>query len=289
MDTARRWITVVVLVLVVGAVAAYFVRNTLVRSALEDASERSLGVATTVASVDLDLLGHSLTVSKYRAANPTGFPEEPFLSVGRGQVEVEGSTVFSDPVRVRRLEIEEVRLGLVQRGKDANYSVVMDHLESARSAGRNDRSSGASLDEEGPAAAAGTGENGPRVVIEEIVVRDVVVEADADFPGAEPLHEEISLGEFRLEDVSSAEGLPLDRVIARLVQGLVDAAVQRGATRLPDRLASRLTDRVEGLPELDEIGSGARAVADSLGESLGERAGEAVSDLIGGSGSDGRR
>ena len=255
MSKKKRTALITLGVLVVITAGAYVLRNQLVRSAVESASERSLGVPTAIARMQVDLLGQSLALSGYRVSNPEGYGDDPFFRIGKGSVEVQGGTVLSDRIRVPQLRLEGVELSLRQRGTDANYRTVLDHVRSMRT--------------------QGTPTEDPTIVdVDEVVIRDLVLAAHLELPGTDPIDERVTIDELRLTGVSTGEGVPLDQLIARVVQATIDRALEQGAAELPEQLASNLGARLDELPDLE-------ALERSATEKAKEAVGDAVGDLLG--------
>lgn len=241
MKRATRNVLIIVPVLLLVAIGGvYLVRNTLVRSAIEEGGSQALGVDTSLSGVDLDLMGQEFSLDGYEVANPEGFGDENFLSLQRGHLEVDGGTILSETIRVPRLELQGIDLSLVQIDRDGNYRSILESVRRAQKPA-SDGDSGAS-------------EEGKKLWIDEIVISDVKVSVRLELADREPTVGSVEIDELVLHDVGGEEGVGVKQLTALITQGLIESTLQASGGELPSLLEAGIRQRLNELPALSSLG-----------------------------------
>ena len=256
------------LVLVALAVGGLFLGlDSAVRAAVEKGGTRALGVPTHLADASLSPFDGELTLGGLEIENPPGFEARPFLALARAHTSVDLASLQSDVIRVETIELEQVELFLQRREGRSNYRVILDHLGG---------------DGEPPADEP-AGEEGPRVRVDRLVIRDVHAEFDLLPIGGELTRASVTIPELVLEDLGNAEGgASVAEITARVVKALLQASLQAGGEVLSPELLVDLKDGLAGLGvRALDLGEGVLGqVEQALGE-VGGKAGEALKDLQG--------
>ena len=101
----KKLILAVVILTVVALLVAYFARNMMVETAVEEGTGYALGVETDLGSAGLELGGGSLELNDLEIDNPEGFEADHFMTLRRGMLDVDAGSILDDEVMVARLTI----------------------------------------------------------------------------------------------------------------------------------------------------------------------------------------
>ena len=234
----------VVLLIIVALVAAYFVRNMLVKKAVEAGSTYALGVQTNLGSANLEISGGSLQLNNLQVRNPEGFKADDFLSVRRGMFAVQAGSVLDKEVVVDSFIIEGVNLNLEQIDKKGNFLVLMDNIK------RLDMSSSG-------------GSQKFRIGL--VALRDVNVTGSLSLMGKN-YDKSFKLEDFALHNVGSDNGATISQVTATVVKALVSKALAAGNGVLPPGFNTNLSDLKE--QGIEKVKTEAADKLKDLGKSL---------------------
>jgi hypothetical protein len=235
-----------------------------VRAAVEQGGSAALGVPTHLEGASLSPLRGALALEGLVVENPPGFEERPFLSLRRGRGEVELASLRGDVVRIPLVELEGIEFLLQRREGRSNYGVILEHLESRKTP------------EESPA------ETGRQVHAKRLVLRDIRVDFALLPLGGELTRARVTIPQLVLEDLgNSDEGASVAQISARVVEALLQAALQAGGQVLSPAL---LGDLKQGLGRLGvraiDLGQGVLGEVGGALESLGESLGRGLEGLV---------
>jgi hypothetical protein len=263
---------VVILAVAVGALFWYV--DSLARRGIESGGTYALGVQTTVRSVNVGLLRGTVAIDGLRIANPQGFDAPTFLTIDDGRTTVALRTLRSQVIRIPQLHLVDVDVSL-QRHPDgsANYQAILDSLQRFSRPETPDRA---------------PDEPEQRLVINELVIRNITVHADFAAPGA--LGEvtgrmgavTIPISEIRLDDVGrtgegvGGSGVTMSELAALIVEALLAAAIHHGSDLLPADLVGDIRGRLAQLGNFERI----RGTLDELGAELERAAPDDVRRVI---------
>lgn len=255
-----------VLGLVLLVVAFSLAVNPLLGKVLRAGVTRATGTETTLASVDLGLVSGRLELAGFAIANPEGFRDEPFLALEDGRVSVATSSLFSDTVEVRTLELSGVVLNVEARGTSTNYGALIEHMRQGSAGGE-------------PSGEPGDGAR-KTLAIDRIVVTDIACALHLDVPLADGSGTirvpEVVIEDFRSDGTTAANVAKLTRA---LVEALLDAVLEAGGGILPGAL---LGDLREELGDLGETLEGTLGDVKDRVEDAVEDVGGRVKDILGG-------
>ncbi|MGD9763513.1 MAG: hypothetical protein AB7V27_07360 [Candidatus Binatia bacterium] len=131
----RIWIAIGV-VLLIGAAAAFTVRQRLdeaLRRGIEERGSALTQTAVRVDSVSVSLLGGTAAVRGLSVANPPGYSAASALTIEEAMLDVQLGTILADPVFVRTIRITAPRVFYeVDAQGTANIDVIRNAIERAQ-------------------------------------------------------------------------------------------------------------------------------------------------------------
>lgn len=230
MRTPFRLVVALALLLAAAFVIATLLVDRRVASAVEESVEAALGVPATLDRASVRFLTGGFTLSGLRISNPEGFEAPEVIVMARGEGRIRLTTFFDEVVAMPRLTLRDLALHLERREGRGNYEPILLHYaEEGRHVGDPDR----------------------RYVIDELVIRDVVVHLDVLPEAGEEARMEVPIEELVLRDVGEAEaGIMLQEVVGVVADALVQAALERAAEELPGLLLRELEGRLRDLERL---------------------------------------
>jgi len=250
----------IALLVVVGAVAAFFMIDSIATTTVKKGAAFATQTDVECESVDVSIFGASATINNLDIKNPDGpFREkfDSFLKLGDGSAAVSAGSVMSDLVEIPEVTLSDIEITLVgfEDGKK-NYELILESLK---------RFQGDTPPEET--------KDEKKFVIRKLTISNITVKYDfAKDPalGAVPASGTLVIAKDEpmvLTDVG-AGGVPMSQVTAEII---TDVMVQVTAN-----LAGNLGGHMKGLADslINTIG------AEQFGETLGELGlGDAVGEL----------
>jgi hypothetical protein len=282
---------VLVVLLVVGAFAAIYYINDLVKLGVEKGGTVALGTKTTLSSADISVFGGHGALNGLAVANPQGFKAPDFLSLGKGELAVSLSSLRQDVVEIPKLELSTIRVSLERKDGKTNYKVILDNLAKLPSGSPNK---------------GGSDTPGKKFIVKDLRIDDVKVSVDM-------LDTPVSLGaivvpieQVHLTDVGTAsKGLPMADIAGIIVRAVLSAAGENGKGIIPTDILGDLQGQLGALGDLSSLGvkletkvgaelgkaaekaqqeieKGLKGAADKVQDSLQKGAGEALKGILGG-------
>ncbi len=249
--------------IVVLAVVFYFVFTSL--GSLIVAAVESFGSEATQADVELNSAEVSVTSGEgalrgLRVGNPQGFATDGAVWLGEVSLKLDVATVTSDPVVIKEIVIQAPEVTYELGDAGSNIDALKRNVD--RYAKQMSGGGG-----EGSGAGAGSGgAEGPKLIIENLYVRDGTVKVSASALGGKTLS--VPLPAVHLKDIGKdTGGATPDEVMAAVfssVSGTVGKAVSPLAL---DKLTGAAETGAAGAK--DALEKGAKDAGDTLKKLLG--------------------
>jgi hypothetical protein len=234
---ALKKLLVVVVALLVVLFAAIFYLDSIAGSAIEKGGTYATGVPVTLDKTSIGLLGGTFSLSSLKIANPPGYDPAPIFELKSLETGVSLGSLRGDVVEVPKLVIDGVRVRLDVKDGKPNYAVLTDNLKRFSSA-----------------SSSAEEKSGKKVVIRELIVKDVAVSADLSLlsplpAGAKP---ELTLPTITLKDVGAAGGgSSLGEAVGVVVAAILNSVGGAGNFLNAD-FAKDLTGRVGDMGALTQ-------------------------------------
>lgn len=251
MRIAIKAVIALVVVLIVGFIAATFVVNGMTRSAVEQRTGEALGSPAHLNSARVGLFTGNYQLGTLDVNNPEGFDSPILLRVKSTDGGIRLGTLFADVVEVPRLTLTDIEATLERRNGRANYDIVLQSI------GQSEQ----------------TPDEGRRYIIRELLLQNVVITVDLapDTQIGDLTRMTVRIPEMRLTDIGTEmdRGVAMQEVAGVLFKAIMTAFLENAGEQIPGLIASELTAR---LGELD-------AIPADIMEIAGERLGETLRDL----------
>jgi hypothetical protein len=232
-----------VVIVLIGAVVAFVYVDSIAKAAIEKGGTYALGVNTTLGSADIGVFSGDFAMNSLKVANPEGFKSDSFLSLGDGSVKVSLGSLREEVIELPRLSLDALTVNLEKKDGQANYDVILANLKRFESADDG----GAPTEEAG----------GKKFVIREVVISNVVINAEVLPLGGELSTVKVPIDEITMKNVGESgvkgSGLTLGELTALIVKTVFAAAIENGAGILPADLMNGLTDQLKNLDGLGNV------------------------------------
>jgi len=258
------------LVLLIGGLVVVWSLDSIVKGMIERYGSAATKVAVHANSVAVSILGGSAAIGDLTVANPSGFSAANVFRLGKIQVQVELSTIRSNPLVIDEITIAapEVYFELDQNG-ESNVDVIRRNLTQFRSG-----AVGAAAGSPGPSVptpvrpATNEATDAQRFLIKKLTIQDAQLTIDTSALG----------GERRVVTLPHTEETDIGARSGGATGGEVAAVVVR--TLVSDVAATVAAAKVERALEKSIGGETGKAVGEGVGEAV-KGVGRALNKIFG--------
>ncbi|WNK01418.1 hypothetical protein L2D14_08280 [Thalassospiraceae bacterium LMO-JJ14] len=240
---------VVVVLLVAGGIYLYSNLGGIIKSAVETYGSEATKAEVTLNSVDLDATSGKAALNKLSVGNPSGFKTPSAFELGAIAVQIDTSTLNSDPIVINSVLIDGPKITYELANGGSNIDAIKANVDAyAKKIGGGDSSASSSSEGEGP-----------KIIIEKLTITGGEVNVSASFLDGKSLGSKLPT--LTLTDIGKDDGgaSPAD-VIKQVI----------------DKMTAGVGSAVSGL-NLDDLAKGAGEEA----KKLMEGASEGASDTMG--------
>lgn len=255
---------------VIVAGGLYFVWSNLgsiIKTAVEEAGSEVTQVSVTLTEVNVDkLTDGEAALRGLKVGNPSGFNTDSALKLGEVSVKVDPTTVTSDVIVVKEVVIAAPEVTYEFGSGGSNIGTIQKNVEKAAGGASSGGDSG------GGSPSGGDG-GGPKLVIENLYVRDGKVNVSADFLKGQS--QGAKLPSIHLKDIGKSGGSSNGATPAEVAEKVI-AAISKAATQavgnmnvgaIKDALGKELGGAAAGIQKsLEKGGDAGKALKDGAGE-----------------------
>jgi hypothetical protein len=119
------------ILLIVLVLAFFFVGNSLIKTGIEVAATKTLGVPVTVKSINLSVLRGRVKIKGLVVENPPGYANKTLLELGDGQVQVYIGSLMTNTVKIKLIKLDGAKLTMEQKGLSNNLKEILDRIPTA--------------------------------------------------------------------------------------------------------------------------------------------------------------
>jgi hypothetical protein len=215
----KKLLVILIALVVVAAAAAVFLLGSIgeiVKGVVERVGSDATQAPVTLETVDLSVTAGSGELRNLVVGNPAGFESEHAMKLGLVRVTLDTATINADPVIVKEVVVDGPEVIYEVGTGGTNIGAIQENVEAyARRLGGGG----------GGDAPAPDGEEGRKVIIENLYIRNVKVTVAATFLGGKGAG--ATIPEIHLRDVGKAEGgATPGEVAAEFLDALLDGVVK---------------------------------------------------------------
>lgn len=255
-----------VLVVLVAVGVFFFLGqlNDIVRAAVEKVGSDMTQTNVELNEVDIELASGKGALRGFKVTNPNGFSKEDAFKFDEVTVEIDLTTIQSDPVVIKELVIQspEIFYEFLESG-NSNLQTLNDTVQSRAKK---------------PESSESSGSEGPRIVIENLYLRDGTVAVRAPL-----LNEKLSvpMPDIHLTDIGkNGKGATASEIADQTMQAVLDGA-KKAVTQAKIDVGKLTGAAMEQVNKATEDAQKAIEDATSGTGSMGEDAGNAIRGLLG--------
>ncbi len=256
---------VIIVVLVAVLVGILFYLGAAVKTAVNQAGPRILGVPVSLDHAKVRPLSGTVVLGGLRVGNPEGFKTEQAFSLGSLDIQLDVKSLFSGPIVVRHIHITGPEISYEQTLTGNNLGALIEGLDKGK----------AGAPEAGEPAPAAEQEQKPgrKVIIEDFQLRGAQV--NLSLPGMQGKAIPLPLPPIVLSDIGKeSDGASLKETLSKIM-GAIVGSVGKVAASSVNLLGSGAK----------AVGAGAQQGAEAAGDAVlgaGRAVGEGAEKLAGG-------
>jgi hypothetical protein len=283
-----KWIVRLVIVLALVVIGAGFLLvlsvDRIAKTAIEFGGTEALGTKTSLESIHIRIFGGEASLTGLAVANPSGYPDGNFLSLGTGAVGVSLGSLARPTIEVPKVELDGIAARLdMKLGQKSNAETVLANIEAfSRKFGSGETGQ--------PSAPAGEGK---KLVIRQLVLTDISAKVSVE----NAAEVDVKIPRIELKDIGGGEGVTMAQLMSIITTATVDGILKNGGDAIPAVLRDSLGPKLAevGTVLRDQVGSAVTGAVDeakkalesatqNVGQSLedaGKKAGESIEKGLG--------
>jgi len=270
----RNILLVILIVVLVAAIVVNIFADLAVKLGIEAAATKALNVGVSVGDVDLSILGGRLDIANLSINNPPGYKYDKMLELGSGKIQVKTSSLLSDTIKVKELDLDGIDLVIEQKNiTNNNINDVINSISSQEKKQRQDK------EKPGPA--------GKNIQVERLRIANVTVKAKLlPVPGKADTVT-LKLSPIEMNNLGTDSKMDTIELSRRIMVAIADGAAREGAGILPDSLINTMSSALAQTEIWGKMAAGegkklidaGKDVVDT-GKDLGKVITEGIKDLF---------
>jgi|ERR1051325_11623659 uncharacterized protein involved in outer membrane biogenesis len=217
-----RLLLALIVLLVLGLVAAGLFLDGAVKSGIEMVGSRLTKVQVELHSVRLSLFSGSGKIEGLVVANPPGFKTPSAINVGTASLALEAKSLLTDKVIIKSIEVEGPEITFDTDLKSNNLSTLLANLK---------ETSGGTGQE--PATASQKAKESKKLEVDEFLIRGAKIRVSLSVLGGKSGSK--GLPEIRLHDLGKGpEGITAAELTRQVLEVVLDTAAKEASTIVAD-------------------------------------------------------
>jgi len=249
----------VILIVAVVGVGAYVLLSSIdsvVKAAVEEIGSDATGTKVSLSEVEISPTSGFGALRGFRMTNPQGFGEGDAFKFDEVSLTIDVSTILSDPVVIKEIVIARPEITYAIGPSSTNVDEIQKNVDDYAGA------------EDGASGGGGGSSEGPKIIIENLYMRDGTVAVSAPVMTDETLS--APLPEIHLTDIGKdGNGATPGEVASQVMAAIVASAKQAAQSVDVDALmkgAGEMAD--EAQKQLEKATEGSGGAVDEATESL---------------------
>jgi hypothetical protein len=220
-----------VVLLVVLVVAFFLIGNSLIKTGIEVAGTKTLGVPVTVKGVNLSLLKGEVDITGLVVKNPPGYANDTLLELGEGVVKLDTGSLLSNTVNIQVIKLDGTKLTMEQKGLTNNLKEILNRLP------KEEKAEGA------PA------EKGKDLHIDKLEITNTSVKVKLlPVPGKSDTVS-LNIDPIIMEDFGNKK-LKIGTLVAKILGAMATGIAKQGVGLLPDDMVKGIGSALGGAVDL---------------------------------------
>jgi hypothetical protein len=242
MKSARKLIeTIILVIIVVVAVlllAFDLFGGSIIKSGIEVAGTKALGVGVDVGSLSLSIFRGRVAIKGLDVENPAGYEQKYLLQMGKGEVQTSLSSLLGNRIEINSIVLDGITLAIEQKGMDNNLKVVLDSIPKSEA-----------KPTQPPAQAK-------KLVVKDLKITNATVKVKLlpvqILPGQADTVT-INLKPIELKDLGSGGKLTTAKLTSEVMAVIADAIAKEGAGVLPKDVVGSVQGALQNLGDITSI------------------------------------
>ncbi|MGA2172870.1 MAG: hypothetical protein ABSG82_07665 [Sedimentisphaerales bacterium] len=259
--TILKFVVLPLAILLVVLVTAFFlVGTTLIKTGIEVAATKTLGVPVTIKNVNLSILRGKVAIRGLVVENPPGYANKTLLELGDGQAQVYIGSLMTNTVKIKLIKLDGAKLTMEQKGLTNNLKEILDRIPAA------------------PEPKAG--EKKLQIDRLEIINTNVKVKL-LPIPGKAD-NISINIDPIVMENLGTDNKLSTSALTAKILAAIAAGVAKQGAGLLPDDMVKGIGSALDKTKEMGKAATkeGQKILETTTG--AGENAVNNIKGLFGG-------
>ena len=234
-----RFVTVLIVLLVIAVIGVDLFADGTVRRAVDGAAAKALKVDVQTETAKLSIFGGSLSLQNVVVGNPPGYQTERLLKLDQGNVEVNTRSLLSDEVHIKNITLSGMDILIEQKGLGSNLHEVLKTL-------------------------AEDDHSGKQLYVDKLRIEDITVRVKLlPIPGQVDIVP-LKLTPITMTDLGRDERLDTAALVTKIVVALAMGIAEQGAGILPNEMLDGLGTVLDTAVDLGKIilGTGHEGIED---------------------------
>jgi len=229
-------LSVILILVLIVVIAITFFGDRALKAGIEIAGSEALGVAVTVADVDLSILRGKLGLQNLSIDNPPDYQLKKLLEMTDARIDVGIKSLLSDVVNIEEIKLDGVNVTLEQKGITSNN--IQDILKTI---------SGKEEEKEQQAEPSGK-----KLHIDNLEISNVTVNAKLlPVPGKASTMT-LTLAPIKMTDLGGDNKMDIAELSGKILMAIAKGIAEKGAGLLPDDIVGSLNDELKQLGEMSK-------------------------------------
>ncbi len=239
----KKWLAgfvCVILLVVIVLLAAIFNLGTIVKTAVNTYGPEITKTHMQVDKVDVSVFQAQAGLENFVLGNPEGFSSPYAITVGSIIVDVDESTLTKDTVVIDRIEVIAPEITYEIKGTTDNFRTMIDHMKKP---GKSENKGG-----EKKAQTKDGKKDGKKVIIRDLILKDVKIKTSAEIVGGDIATTTIS--EIHLRNIGEKQnGVDMAEALLMVLNELYSQVISVDTLDVLKKGFKGLDDELDGVKD----------------------------------------
>ncbi len=229
-------LSVILILVLIVVIAISLFGDRALKTGIEIAGSDALGVAVTVADVDLSILRGKLGLQNLSIDNPPDYQHDKLLEMTDARIDVGIKSLLSDVVNIEEIKLDGVNVTLEQKGITNNIQDILKTISGK----------GEEKDEQQAEP------SGKKLHIDNLEISNVTVNAKLlPVPGKADTVT-LTLAPIKMTDLGGDNKMDIADLSGKILMAIAKGIAEKGTGLLPDNIIGPLNDQLTQLGEMSK-------------------------------------